>query len=307
MKNHLIPWIWVLLSSAIILSTGCKSGKKNTPGSLDEQDAGDIVHRIETMKQVYHLCPSPAEMLSTIDMSNLDFKGDLLNPVENKDSYLDTRTATLALGVYITDLAYSALFGRHEETLDYLEAVEYTSEQVRLSGAIDEDLIQKARDNVDYLDSLYNISNEAFINLLYHCERNNRSESVIMLSAGAFIESLYLTVNLVETVGDKEYVIRHIAEQKYALENLLIFAESLAGEDENIAELIREMQGIKEIYDEIELSREPLTVTTEEEVGQGQPRKLVLGSSSPAPKISPQVLSKLKEETIRLRNGLIEG
>jgi len=52
-------------------------------------------------------------------MSQMGFDGTLLNPGERADEYLDSKMKTQALGVYMTDLAYSALFGRHEETLDY--------------------------------------------------------------------------------------------------------------------------------------------------------------------------------------------
>lgn len=292
----------------LFLTTGCKSGGQKAPGTIDDVETGEIVERIETIKQVYHLFPSPAEMLSMIDVAGLSFDQELLNPVENSDKYLDTKSRTLALGVYITDMAYAALFGRHEETLDYLEVVRSVAEQVRVSGAINDEMIQKAKNNVEYLDSLFDISNEAFINMLFFCERNNRPNTIILLSAGAFIESLYLAVNLVDDYDNAGNILQHLAEQKYAIDNLMVFAESLSEEDENIASVIDDMKPIRQIYDGLELGSGAVTIRTQNEASGKKPKKLVIGGGDSGPiTLSHEDFNKLKEATIRLRTSLVEG
>ena len=105
-------------------------------------------------------------MLSIIDVSELDYLGEVLNSPANADLYFDMKSQTLNLGIYITDLAYAALFGRHQETLDYLETVQSMSEAVRLTGAVNDALLNRARENADYLDSLFVISNDAFKKLV---------------------------------------------------------------------------------------------------------------------------------------------
>lgn len=59
-------------------------------------------------------------------------------------------------------------------------------------------LIEDARENVEYIDTLFSISNQAFVDMLFYCERNLRPGTIILLTAGAFIESLYIAINLVE-------------------------------------------------------------------------------------------------------------
>ena len=296
----------LLVLSFLVLAAGCRSGGKRAPGTIDGREAEDIADQISMIKQVYHLCPSPAEMLSVIDVADLDFDQDLLNPVDNVDKYLDTKSRTISLGVYITDLAYAAIFGRHEETLDYLDAVRSVAEEIRLTGAINDDLVRKARQNVEYLDSLFDISNEAFINMLFYCESNNRPNTIVLLSAGAFVESLYLAVNLFGEYEESAYILQHLADQKYAIDNLMAFAESLRDEDENIAAVMEEMKAISEIFSEIDPGGSDVTITTQEDAGDEAPKKIVIGGgdSSP-PALSPQVFEKLKKETIRLRELLV--
>lgn len=294
----------LLMLIPAILAGGCKSEKgKRKPGLLDDSDTKEIVDRIETIKQVYHLSPSPAEMLSVIDVAELSFDVGLLNPPGNMDNYLDTKSQTISLGVYISDLAYAALFGRHEETLDYLDVVRTMAEQIRVTGAIDDELIENARNNVEYLDSLFNISNEAFINMLFFCERNDRPNTVIMLSAGAFIESLFLAVNLAGDNGQADYILQHLADQKYALDNLMMFAESMKDQDPNVAAVIEDMKPIKEIYDDITIVAGTTTVETEK-AADDQPKKLVIGGGS-KPTLSKKEFEHLKKTTVELRNKLV--
>jgi len=296
-------FILVLIIPAL-LGSGCKSDKsKRKPGLLDDSGTAEIVDRIETIKQVYHLSPSPAEMLSVIDVAELSFDVGLLNPPANMDNYLDTKSQTISLGIYITDLAYAALFGRHEETLDYLDVVRTMAEQIRVTGAIDDELIENARNNVEYLDSLFNISNEAFINMLFFCERNDRPNTVIMLSAGAFIESLFLAVNLAGENGQADYILQHLADQKYALDNLMMFAESMKDQDPNVAAVIEDMNPIREIYDDITIVAGTTTVETEK-AADDQPKKLVIGGGS-KPTLSKKEFENLKKTTVELRNKLV--
>ena len=304
MQCKLFKCFFLVLIIPALLVGGCKSDKsKRKPGLLDDSETTEIVDRIETIKQVYHLSPSPAEMLSVIDVAELSFDVGLLNPPGNMDNYLDTKSQTIGLGIYITDLAYAALFGRHEETLDYLDVVRTMAEQIRVTGAIDDELIENARNNVEYLDSLFNISNEAFINMLFFCERNDRPNTVIMLSAGAFIESLFLTVNLVGDNGQADYILQHLADQKYALDNLMMFAESMKDEDPNVAAVIEDMKPIKEIYDGITVVAGTTTVETEKAAAD-QPKKLVIGGGS-KPTLSKKEFENLKKTTVELRNKLV--
>jgi hypothetical protein len=308
MKSKYLHGVKILMLVPFLLATGCQPGGKREPRKIGNTRTRDLVQRIEAMKQVYHLSPSPAEMLSVIDVEGLSYDPQLLNPVSNSEQYLGSRSTTLALGIYATDLAYCALFGRHEETLDYLEAVQNLAGEVRLTGAVDDDLIQEARDNVDVMDSLVNISNRAFINMLFFCERNEMPGTVAMLTAGSFIESLYLAVNLAGSYGQAGYLLQDLSDQKYALQNLMEYAKSLEGEDENVSAVMEELAPIVKIYENIKTGGGSLKVTTQSEAAGDQPKKLVIGGSGDLnPPLTESEFEELKQETNRIRNRLVKG
>lgn len=299
----------VILLVIFMLTGGCQTGKKRTPTLIDDVEVAGTNSGIESFNQIYHLYPSPAEMLSIIDMAEMTYDETVLNPVGDADKYLDTKSRTYNLGVYMTDLAYAALFGRHEATLDYLEVVRSLAEEIQIDQAVDDAMIEKARTNVEYLDSLYNISNEAFMNILAFCERNDRSNTVVMLSAGAFTESLFLAVNLIEDYGTAGHLLQHLADQKYTIHNFVIFAESVREEDPNVASTIEDLMKIKTIYDGIESGTGAVSVKTSREDDTDQPKKLVIGGASAdsQPSLTEEEFEALKAAIIELRTNIIEG
>lgn len=300
--------VLITLVIILILAAGCPSGKRGTPTLIDDVEGGDPSEGLESFSQIYHLYPSPGEMLSIIDMAEMSFDRDLLVPAENADKYQDTRAKTYMLGVYMSDLAYAALFGRHETTLDYLEVVRDLSEEIRIVEAVDESMINKARENVEYLDSLYNVSNEAFMNIIAFCERNERSNTVVMLSAGAFTESLYMAVNLIDDVEEAEYLLQHLADQKFTIDNFMTFAEFVRGDDANVIATINDLKKIHDIYNGINPGTGEVSITTAE-TDEEEPKKLVIGGSSnhSQPTLSAEEFEALKAAVIELRMKIVEG
>ncbi len=278
----------------------CKSDRTGrTAEKFNDTETGEIVEKITEIKKVYNLCPSPAEMLSIIDVAEMQFKTDLLNQTGNAEKYFDSRTLTVNLGIYATDLAYSALFGRHEETIDYLEVVSDIADKVRVTGTINEGLIERAKNNINYIDSLFNISNEAFINMIFFCEKNDRPGTIIQISTGAFIESLYLAANMIEVYDAKNYMVQHLADQKYAIDNLMTFAASESA-DPNVKDAIELLKPLVVIFDKIQGASGSTTVKKE------AAGKLVVGGKTKT-ELSESDFNRLRETVSKIRNDIISN
>lgn len=304
--NRYSPLIMLLI---ILMCGACQTGKKSSPVLIQDLDESELLSGIESFHQIYHLYPSPGEMLSVIDMENTSFDKKLLNPVSKLDQYLDSKAKSLVLGVYMSDLAYAALFGRHEEALDYLETVKTLSEDLSLHEAVDESMIIKARENVQYLDSLYVISNDAFMNILTYCEINERSNLVVLLSAGAFIESLFLAVNMIDDYATAGHLLQHLADQKYSIDNFMMFALSLNSDDPGVQSTIRDLEKIQTIYSGITPITGEVSIKTSATSDETQGKKLVIGGSDKAsePVLSEKDFDALKAEVIELRTRIVQA
>ena len=304
-KNY--TYLVIISVISLLLAAGCNSGNKGKPTLIDDVESDNLSHGIGSFNQIYHLYPSPGEMLGIIDMAEMTYDGNLLNPVGLSDKYLGTKSKTYILGVYMTDLAYAALFGRHEATLDYLEVVRTLSEEVRINEAVDDEMIENAKNNVEYMDSLYTISNDAFMNILAFCERNERSNVVVMISAGAFTESLFLAINMIDDYGTADIMLQHLADQKYTIDNFMLFALGLESNDPGVESIIKDLEKIKDIYDGMTPGTGKVSVRTSSESDDKQPKKLVIGGSGAAsqPSLSEDEFNALKDAIIELRNKIV--
>lgn len=295
MKQIVKLIILVICCYGVVLS--CRSDRKGRTSEEFSNETSEVIEKIEDIKKVYNLCPSPAEMLSLIEVENMQFRNDIMNPTINADKYLDMRSLTINLGVYASDLAYSALFGRREETIDYLEQVQDIAEKIRITGTINDRLIERARNNVNYIDSLFNISNEAFINMIFFCEKNDRPSTIMLISTGAFIESLYLSSAMVDAYSAQESMMQHFADQGYTLDNLMTTTENEAA-DPNVAYALQILKPLKDLYDQFGDSGGTTTIRKESS------GKLVIGGKSKK-MLSEQDFSKLKDKIASIRNNII--
>jgi len=306
LKNSVIAQVLVM---AMMLTCSCQSGRKGSPVLIQDVDEESTSGGHESMNQVYHLYPSPAEMLSIIDLAEVSYEGSLMNPTERAGQYLDSKSRSTNLGIYLADLAYAALFGRHEEALDYLETVKSLAEDININQAVDESMVEKARNNVEFLDSLYTISNEAFMNILNYCERNERLNTVVMISAGAFTESLFFAVSMIDNYGTAEFLLQHLADQKYTIGNFMMFAKSLNSTDPVVASTIQDLEKIKGIYDGIMTGTGGVNIKPVNDPDSKQAKKLVIGGAGEAsqPSMTEDELMALKDAVIELRNKMISG
>lgn len=307
LKFNLQKSILLLLVPGLL--SACQSGRKNETRLVKDLDTTVETEGLHSLHQIYHLYPSPAEMLSIIDISTASFNEAMLNPAGNVDRYMDSRTRTYNLGIYMTDLAYTALFGRHEATLDYLDVVRSLAEEIRIEEAVNDVLVEKARANVEDLDSLYTVTNEAFMNILEYCDRTERSNTVVMLSAGAFTESLYLAASLIDDFQTADVMLQHLADQKYTIDNFMRFAESVKGDDPNVAATIEDLKHIKSIYDGINPGSGMVKISAGESGSEDRPKKLVIGSggSGSQPSLSEEEFQSLKSAIHELRTKIVEG
>jgi len=292
---------------SMMLAGACNSGQKKSTVLIEDVSNTTSEDGLRSFSQIIHLYPSPAEMLSVIDLADISYNAALLNPVEKVDQYLDSKMKTFALGMYLTDLAYNALFGRHVETLDYLEVVKSLAAEININEAVDESMIEQVKNNVEFLDSLYNISNEAFMNILSFCERNERSNTVVMLSAGAFTESLYLAVNMIEDYSTADQLLQHLADQKYSIDNFMLFAKGLGSNDPGVVSTLKDLEEIKSIFDGIKPGSGGVSIKTAESTDENQPKKLVIGGTGAGsqPHLSEKDFRALKAAVIELRNKAV--
>jgi len=206
---------------SLLILAGCVGGggNKQLTGISNEIQADSDNIKI-TDSDVFYLFSSPVEILTIINQDSLMFDSKYLNSVEKREKYIKAYDQYLNIGVYLADLSYCSVFARSKEADDYLETLKRMCGEVNLSTEINIELIEKLKGNVNSIDTLIKYTDMYFYKVINDLEKNNRQNEAAIISIGAYIECLYLSVNLVNKYSENNLIILKIAEQKHAFTNL---------------------------------------------------------------------------------------
>ena len=268
----------------------------NEKNAVKENDNFTAIEN-KNFSNIQYLLPSPGEILERIQGAKIQFQPDFVNSIANKDKYIGSRAQSLNLGIYITDMAYSALSGRASETAKYLETIQSLSSEVGISISVFETLIERAKTNAGIMDSLVNISNEAFANMSEFLEAGSQENTLALISTGAYVECLYLSLKSVSNYSDENPFLTLISEMKYPLDNLYERAQTNP-QDENIQTVVNYLDQIILIFNDLD-SKSSKTVISKDENGD----LLVLGGDSI--NLNGDDFISLKDKIIEIRSKII--
>ena len=245
LKNLSIVFSVVLLASV----ASCNTDSKNADGlgDPDFEEQGTSEQVVETFYQV----PSPEDLFVFVKAGNLPYNGELLNPITNVGRYIDTKSKELNFGVYTADLAYAAAFHKYQESLKKLESIRKMSDEIGISSVFDQALEERIKHIFTNSDSLMSVTSSSYYNIVDFLESNDRGKTLAMLSAGGWIESLYIVSYLVDDYDKYPKTIQHIADQKLSFENLVMYLKKYEY-DENVKATLDEIMIVQEVYQSLD-------------------------------------------------------
>lgn len=268
-------------------------------GGNDDNNLNDtLVQNMENFEsQTYYLIPSPEGLFSFIKDGKLKFSGQVLNPTNNIDNYIDTRSKELNFGIYSADLAYVASFNKYQESVDYLNTVRTLSDEIGISAVFDQNLIGRIDNIIDDQDSLLRVTSDSYMSIVRYLESADRKKSLALIVTGGWVESIYVVVNLVDSYSQDAKVINLLASQKHVVANLFSYLEQMKFDD-NISKTINDLQPLKTFYDSLEVRKEEST--DGETKGDG---KIVVGGNAKIIMTEDQ-FNTLKSEISKIRNNI---
>ncbi len=300
MNQKFVNSVFILLASIFILLQSCGESTENTKtddGAIDELFDDASLEDIPGDNLTFYLIPSPKDMFDFTNDENLPYSLEVLNPVENADKYIDTKTQELGFGIYSADLAYTAAFAKTKDAIKYLSVVRDLSDKIGISSVFDESLVQRFDNVEDSKDSLMSVTNDTYFDIVKHLELNDRKSSLALISAGGWLESLYIVVNLIDEYKEDDKTIQLIADQKNIFENLILYLEQNK-DDENIKKIIEDLKPIQKIYNGLE--EVDIENATKPEVAAGQ---IIIGGARKIV-ITKEQFANLKQIISEIRNKL---
>ncbi len=287
--------IFLALNNSCIYQSRQKRDKTNSNDSIKSSSKDNAY-----LESVYYRFPTPNEVFGFINNEKLKYDPTLLNPKENADKYLDSKSQTLNLGVYISDLAYITLFEAYNKSIEYYGQIHSLSEKVRITSAYDLAVTKRIEKNLLNLDSLKNISSDSYSSMVEYLIVNNREKSLALIAAGAYIECFYIAFNLAGKYNKNNPMIIKIVDLKYAFENLFSYLQ-IYSDDETVKSVALKFGKLNSIFGK--LKEKSLGKTT---VKQDENGNLIIGGGSKL-QIDSMVFDDLKSEVFKLRKEIVSN
>jgi hypothetical protein len=282
------------LSAALILSAlviSCGESQTNTPNPAMNAAKDSIEEaRIKELQKIFFSIPSPVEMAALIKEKGYSFDKNVLSPTTNVDKYTGEARQAISLGIYGADLSYAAIFDQKQVTMEYFASAQKLAKQMGVDGALTSELIERLDQNQENRDSLLSIVSEAYMDLNGYLKENQRIEVSALVVAGGWLEALYLSTLYSENSPD---MVQRIAEQKYALNNLVDYYEKF-GDRPNLRDMKADLLALRDIYNASSDAKGKTNVTKDEK------GTVVIGSTNSVT-ISPETLQKIATKAQELR------
>jgi len=252
MQNIIFRNTIMLICLTIILS-GCKPDKK---GKEEQDKSVDLTEFKETSisesRSISYEMTLPVEMAGLFDHVGADFYPEFLNPADQFGKYNKPVKIALNLGVYGVDLSYVKMFGQHQRSVAYLNAIHRLAGEMGIPREIYGDVLENMEFFVTNKDSLSQVAMELYSTTDEFLKNDGQEGAASLVAMGGWIESMYIATRIWEMDKGNLALQDKIAEQKYSLNSLIALMNNYQS-DLDLAEYLLMLKNLRRTYDKFQL------------------------------------------------------
>jgi hypothetical protein len=294
--------IIIFLSALFLFSCQSRKGKESgaefeVPDSVIKAEGVTISN--EALEEIVQNVSSPIEMAALIKEMGVPFSTKYLATTDYVDKYNTSFKMAYNLGVFGADLGYLNIYDKSNQVVDYLSAINKLADGIKVRQFFDFETLKRLATSRESIDSLMYISVNSFNNMDSYLRNNNRGHLSALMITGTWVEGMYLVTQVANEKNNPELSDR-IGEQKVNLDNILLILDNYKAY-EQISEIIKSLNELKELFDEVKITYvigEPETV---EEGGM----IMIVQNEKSIVNISDDQLNKIISKTEQIRNKLI--
>jgi len=250
----------VLATSMGILLFSCGSEPKKVENSIDTLAIVQDSQILEAVDELFSKLPKPSAIPNLIALTGAEFESKLLSPASNAEKVMgNSSKAAFNVGVYSADVGYMAAYDRGQDAVQTFIVGKKLADKIGVSSAFDSSVLERIEKNLSQKDSLISISDASIANSSGILKANDQIKDASLLTAGAFIEGLYLICGLIhdypptglpKAEQDKILVplVNAVIKQEGALISLIDLLQKVNDNDEVVTNLVSGLEKAKAIY-----------------------------------------------------------
>jgi hypothetical protein len=249
-----------------LITVGCKSVSSEKEGEATEH-SDEMVSKEEIEKSVEQLInslPSPFGLAEMLNEIGAVYVGENLNPTDNVSNYFTEKSKALNLGAYGTDLGYTTIYEKNQETRAYFKSVKELLDELKVDVDYEYLIDENQKERLENKDTAVAIITNTFYDVYDFLNKNNSPELSVLMAAGSWIEGLYIATHISEDTYDNLEMVKIIYDQSTSLDSLLVLMSEFEA-DEDIKEIKTDLDELKVLYQATEgsLTQEDLNTLKE--------------------------------------------
>lgn len=257
------------------------------------------IKELKSASKVVYTLPPPLEMANLLHETGAAYNVDILNNPNNVNNYVTDFKRSLNFGVYFADLSFTSMFDHPQEAMKYMGASQAMSEELNIQGVFTDDVMMRLEENLSNRDSLMDIVASTYLETDLYLQDNERPMIAKSILSGAWLEGLYIAVNLSTEKGEEEKIWKKIGEQKPALSNLIKMLEESS--DTSFSNMISDLKNLEKTFEEVQLnygnSNSEKTDTINKTTTLVDTLEIV---------ISEATFNSIKEQATNIRNTIVK-
>jgi hypothetical protein len=256
--------------SLTFLITSCNQSQEKQDNEEQTEDVED------ELNQKFFQIPAPTELFDLLRLEGIKpQKTVVLNQVSNLSKYNDSQSKSLNFGIYTTDLLFLSAFNQKAEVIKYFENLKQLAEDLGIANVITESTMSRIEKNISNADSLDAITNDVFFEASDNLERSGKQSTLILVITGSWIEGVYIATQMIDKFNADSEIALRIAEQKYSLENLLEYFNTLPDEEslEDIKIKLNKLMNDFDAIEEVKIEAKSIS-TNKKTIGSGTELKM---------------------------------
>lgn len=173
------------------------------------------------IEKIYFNVPSTMKTAYILKKAGATYDASFpLNPNKANDDFT-TEQQALLLGIYGSDLNYTIVSNKNQETIYYLNSINSLGEKLGLGNILNQEMKNRIEKNVNSKDSMQVIITDLFWKIEQSLNEDGRSRIGALIVTGGWIEGLYVATQIAIKMPENIKIKSIICQQKFSSKDVL--------------------------------------------------------------------------------------
>lgn len=191
---------FAVMTAATLIFSSCGGKKEENADQTFEQTKDTVSSEVRVNFDLIRVnIPSPGDITSKLNGAKIAYNKSFMLPSGKASGYSSNYQKAIGMGALGSDLGIAAAFNQSQDALEYLAQMGKLAGDLGISSAFDPEFSKQLLSHIAKPDTFQIMLDKAFDKAEKNLRSNQRVSTTVMMVAGGWVESLYISVEGLNT------------------------------------------------------------------------------------------------------------